>query len=319
MSENPRTDKRDDDKGAFYVQPTDRLDLLFALTKEQAKEQAKGRKYPKSLEQVDVLVMLALIGHRSNMTGQCDPAQPTIAAELGVSVSTVERSIKRLDRAGFLSVVHRSYAGGLKRSSQHVLRFHRGQPWVAKRGAEAVAGAGSVPSPTQGPSRHQRGDGGVIGDGAAPSSETGKLSEKNSVKEPGEENTSAGAGRDAGCLDDGAKPKSVDGLHANDNQQEAHPTGPAEAHVQERFNLFFEAFPNQLEKYRAEALTEFRKIALAGDTTSTQIMDGLRMYKKHLGDNPRYVTTPVRWLRERRWTQFEAMIKSERFKQRVWV
>ena len=68
----------------------------------EKKEQAKGKKHKKLLEQVDLFVMLALLGHRNNKTGQCDPSHEVIAAEIGVSASTVKRSFNRLIEAGFM-------------------------------------------------------------------------------------------------------------------------------------------------------------------------------------------------------------------------
>ncbi len=176
MSHTFSKNKHENDNSRFYKSPTDRLDLLFAVTKAQAQG---------SLEQIDVLVMIALIGHRNNKTGRCDPAYPLIAAEIGVSARTVERSIGRLKNFGFLSTIPRSRKG-FKLTNQNVLNFDRGEQWLTSSDDHEAD-----PSPMTGQSRHPCGDGGVTGDGTVASPVTYKHSERTNgegtpVKEPGE-------------------------------------------------------------------------------------------------------------------------------------
>lgn len=128
----PENREKHNGKSKFHISPTDRLDLLSALTKAQAVEQAKGKKHKKLLEQVDLFVMVALIGHRNNQTGQCNPSHATIAREIGVSVSSVQRSFKRLVKAGFIATTAR-YSNGSKASSQVDIAFKKGESWITKR------------------------------------------------------------------------------------------------------------------------------------------------------------------------------------------
>jgi hypothetical protein len=52
----------------------------------------------------DVVVMFNLLSHRNFQTGQCNPRHKTIAKEIGTSVSTVRRSLKRLEEYGALEI-----------------------------------------------------------------------------------------------------------------------------------------------------------------------------------------------------------------------
>jgi DNA-binding MarR family transcriptional regulator len=49
-------------------------------------------------------VFAALLMHRNQKTGLCNPTVPTLAADVGLSHETVERAIGELERAGFVSV-----------------------------------------------------------------------------------------------------------------------------------------------------------------------------------------------------------------------
>jgi hypothetical protein len=82
--------------------------------------------------------------------------------------------------------------------------------------------------------------------------------------------------------------------------------GPPEDQIWKRFNEFWNAFPRKLEKNKEETYKEFRLIALSGGVTSTEIMEGLSMYKESVSV-PRYVVSPLKWLKERRWEEFAAM------------
>ena len=48
------------------------------------------------------MVYAQLLDHRNRKTGQCNPKQDTLAAELGVSVDTVQRAISKLRAAGLI-------------------------------------------------------------------------------------------------------------------------------------------------------------------------------------------------------------------------
>jgi hypothetical protein len=93
----------------------------------------------------------------------------------------------------------------------------------------------------------------------------------------------------------------------NDNQPEQdRPDAPSEGRIRKKFDEFWNAYPRKLEKDKDEAFREFRKIALSGEVKSAQIMEGLSIYRKSVSE-PRYVVSPVKWLRERRWEEFAAM------------
>jgi hypothetical protein len=74
------------------------------------------------------------------------------------------------------------------------------------------------------------------------------------------------------------------------------------------FEGFWNAYPRKLEKDKPAAYSQWLEIKQAGGVTSDQIMCGLSVYKraKREGD-PNHVMFPVRWLKERRWTEFAAM------------
>ncbi|UQR64295.1 helix-turn-helix domain-containing protein [Bradyrhizobium sp. C-145] len=297
MSEETLKHKLGRDNAPTKIEPTQRLDFLSALAMD---------KRIKARESLAVRVALVLMLHRNGQTGLICPEHKTIAAEIGCSVDAVKDALNILVDTGWFRIVHRFRKGGMKSSNQYIPN------WRQATTIELASTIGAVPK------HHEIGLGSPNRWGLEAMTDSAwepqEPSEENPVKEPGEENS--GVGRDAGCLDDGSTTNQAEESYANDNEGV---DGPSEDVILEKFNAFFEGFPNKLAKYRAEALVEFRKIARAGDTSSRQIMDGLRMYKKRLGDDPRFATTPARWLREHRWTQFEVLSKSERLKQRVWV
>ena len=161
MSQTASKNKFSNDNVRFHVDPTVRLDYMFAMSRDQR------------LLGVDVRVALYLLSRRNNKTGQLNPKHKTIAAEIGESVSTVKRSIDRLAEYGWIKVVHQSYEGGLQKSNQYNLNFDMGR------------------SPMSYPLDHQRPTSEVIGalPGRSPVS-CEEHSEENPVKEHGEENAS---------------------------------------------------------------------------------------------------------------------------------
>ncbi|MET3989494.1 DNA-binding transcriptional regulator YhcF (GntR family) [Bradyrhizobium sp. S3.9.2] len=196
MSENR---EKHNGKTKFYISPTDRLDLLSALTKAQAVEQAKGKKHKKLLEQVDLFVVVALIGHRNNQTGQCDPSHATIAREIGVSESTVKRSFKRLIAAGFMIAVARFFKGR-RTSSQVEINFNKGESWITKsdRGSSPVTECSVTDEPTVGHVCSQRS---VTDDQDGGSQMTDEPSAGTAEKERREKNPNASRQGEAGDLD----------------------------------------------------------------------------------------------------------------------
>ncbi|MBR0861864.1 helix-turn-helix domain-containing protein [Bradyrhizobium diazoefficiens] len=185
----PENREKHNGKSKFYISPTDRLDLLSALTKAQAVEEAKGKKHKKLLEQVDLFVMVALIGHRNNQTGQCDPSHATIAREIGVSESTVKRSFKRLIAAGFMIAIARSFKGR-QTSSQVDINFKKGEAWITQSddGRSRVTERSGTDDPTVGHGRSPRS---VTDDLDGRSQMTDEPSARNAEKERREKNPNA--------------------------------------------------------------------------------------------------------------------------------
>lgn len=268
-------------KNKFYVQPTDRLDLLFALTKAQAKEQAKGKKHKKLLEQVDLLVMVALIGHRNNQTGQCDPSHATIARAIGVSVSTVKRSFKRLVAAGFVTTSARSFKG-LQTSSQVNIDFRKGDPWLAHSRShmtersvsdDLTLAHGCVPRS-------------ITDDPAGRSLMTNERSEENSEKEPSEKNSDAPREPAVALDTQVGEPKPQAG---NDNRL------PANWATDWR-DQFWDCSPER----KNVAATEQALIAIAksGVNFESILIAARRRCKT---EKPGYHRDPVKWLADKPW------------------
>ncbi|MET4359922.1 DNA-binding transcriptional regulator YhcF (GntR family) [Bradyrhizobium sp. LB8.2] len=243
-------------KTKFYISPTARLDLLSALTKAQAKEQAKGKKHKKLLEQVDLFVVVALFGHRNNKTGQCDPSHATIASEIGVSESTVKRSFKRLADAGFITTTAKFFKGR-KSSSQVDIQFQKGESWIIKSDEDwsSVTDRSVTDDATIG---HQCPPRSVADDTDARSLMTDKHSEQNPEKEPSEENT-RNAPRQQG-------PVGRDGDVDGDEARPTPPGGNWPADMVEKFQSHYPKggdrtkISEALEAIRLEGLTDYRDI-----------------------------------------------------------
>ncbi|WP_316164544.1 MULTISPECIES: helix-turn-helix domain-containing protein [unclassified Bradyrhizobium] len=309
----PENRKKHNGKSKFYVSPTERLDLLFALTKAQAKEEAKGKKHKKLLEQVDLLVMVALIGHRNNQTGQCNPSHATIAAEIGVSVSTVQRSFKRLDAAGFLKAYAKSFKG-LKTSSQVELEFQRGEQWITKLDDDQspVTERSVNDDVTIG---HADGSRSVTGDLADRSLMTDEHGELNSEKEHSEPNTVPNASRrrvPAGfgleCQLRGRQRQA-----SNDNQtldeQAAQSNRRKTAQWPDDYReQFWNVVPRKVGK--DAAISELERIERSDTVEFKDIINGMRRYAQSPDvrrdvrdpDRRRFVSYPANWLAKRRWT-----------------
>ncbi|SFM57033.1 Helix-turn-helix domain-containing protein [Bradyrhizobium sp. Rc3b] len=280
----PENREKHNGKTKFYISPTDRLDLLSALTKAQAKEQAKGKKHKKLLEQVDLFVMVALIGHRNNKTGQCDPSHATIAREIGVSVSSVQRSFKRLVKAGFIATTAR-YSNGSKASSQVDIDFQKGELWITRRGDDK--------SPvTDGPITDDRGvqsqmtGGPVIDDHEVRSAVTDKPGAVNPEKEPSELNPAASRREGSADLDssqDRDRPKA-----GNGNVPDGWPT--------DWHDQFWNASPERKNvKATEEALIA---IAKTGVKFESILIAARRRCKT---ENVGYYRDPVKWLADEPW------------------
>lgn len=311
MSQTQQKNKISNDNSEFYVPPTDRLDVLYALTKAQAREsklsaaaRAKGEKYEKLFEQVDLLVMVALSGHRNNKTGQCDPSHALIADEIGVSVSTVQRSFERLKAAGFISTLKKFFKGA-KTSSQVDINWQKGEQWITKADDDqsrvtgpSVTGDGSDRSRVTGRS--------VMGDGSDKARVTDKHSAVTQGREHGEQNSGAPAcgkrGPAGGLTADGvAQPKQV----ANDNNRQDDTDSRSsqgqpvkrESWPLDMAQRFMDAYPKGGNIARIRK--ELAKIEREGRTDYRDILRGATNYKREkAGVEPRYISEPENFLRD---------------------
>jgi hypothetical protein len=75
------------------------------------------------LDLIDLHVAMRLLSHLNRKTGQLDPEHATIAAALGVWVSTVWRSMDRLAEHKFLKATERFRKAGLQTSNQYDLNL----------------------------------------------------------------------------------------------------------------------------------------------------------------------------------------------------
>lgn len=281
----PENREKHNGKSKFYISPTARLDLLSALTKAQAVEQAKGKKHKKLLEQVDLFVMVALIGHRNNQTGQCDPSHATIAREIGVSESTVKRSFKRLIAAGFMIAIARSFKGR-QTSRQIEINFKKGESWITKSddGRSRVTEHSVTDDPT-------------VGHGCSPRSATDELDGRsqmtdepgvaNAEKERREKNPNAprrGEPTDADASQVGDKPKA-----ANENR-------PADCPEDWR-DQFWDVFPVRKNVKVAEAaLASLIRTGVRFEA----VLIAARRYGKELSDRT-FCKDPVKWMDDEPW------------------
>ncbi|UFX46133.1 helix-turn-helix domain-containing protein [Bradyrhizobium sp. 41S5] len=282
MTLHEKTEK-ENSKSKFYISPTERLDLLSALTKAQAKEEAKGKKQRKLL-QVDLFVMMALIGHRNNKTGQCDPSHAQIAREIGVAESTVKRSFKRLTNAGFITTAAK-YFRGLKTSSQVDIQFQKGEPWITKPFSDGsmTTNRSVTDDPTIGHGCSSRS---VTDDLNDRSPMTHKHSELNPGNEHSEENTQNAPRWDgpAGVLDVEIKQGSV----AQDNEPADWPT--------DWRDKFWNALPER--KNVAATEKELGVIAKAGVKFESVLTAARRKCRT---ETVGYYRDPVKWLADEPW------------------
>lgn len=281
----PENREKHNGKSKFYISPTDRLDLLFALTKAQAVEQAKGKKHKKLLEQVDLFVMLALIGHRNNLTGRCDPSHATIAREIGSSESTVKRSFKRLIAADFIKVTARSFKGR-QTSSQVDINSEKAESWI------------SNPSDSRsGTTERSFTDDPTVGHGCSPRSVADDLdgrsqmadepSERNAEKERREKNPNASRHDEPVDLD--SPPVSDRPKAGNDNRLADWP--------EDWRDQFWNAYP--VRKNTKEAEAALIAVAKAG-VKFESVLVAARRHGREVSDRQFY-KDPVKWMADDPW------------------
>ncbi|MCK1598820.1 helix-turn-helix domain-containing protein [Bradyrhizobium sp. 164] len=281
----PGNREKHNGKSKFYISPTARLDLLSALTKAQAVEQAKGKKHNKLLEQVDLFVMVALIGHRNNQTGQCDPSHATIAREIGVSESTVKRSFKRLIAAGFMIAIARSFKGR-QTSSQVDINFKKGESWITKsdEGRSRVTERSVTDDPTAGHGCSQRS---VTDDLDGGSQMTDEPGAGNAEKERREKNPTASRQDQPGDL--ASPPVDHRPKAGNDNRLAGWPT--------DWRDQFWNAYPARKNTKAAEvALVSVAKAGVKFES----VLVAARRHGQEVSDRQFY-KDPVKWMADEPW------------------
>ncbi|WP_316174119.1 MULTISPECIES: helix-turn-helix domain-containing protein [unclassified Bradyrhizobium] len=308
----PENREKHNSKSKFYVSPTARLDMIFALTKAQAKEEAKGKKHRKLLEQVDLLVMVALIGHRNNRTGRCDPSFATIAAEIGVSISTVQRSFKRLKAAGFVKV-HAKYSGKLRESSQVDIQFQKGEQWLPKHcvARSSVTERSVTGDQVTGHGCDRRSVTDDLLDRSLMTDEHGELehskehSESNTAPNASRRGVPAGLGSESQVRE--PQPKAGnDNLRLDQTAQSAsRKTAQWPTDYKEQF---WDAVPIKVGK--DAAFSELERIERSDAVEFKDVVNGMRRYAQSPGvrrnvrdpDRCQFVSHPATWLSKRRWT-----------------
>ena len=75
-----------------------------------------------NLPALQKIVLLMLANYCNNKTGQCNPAQATLADECGLSLATCKRKIVELEQLGLLIIEKRS-AEGVNLPNQYVLQL----------------------------------------------------------------------------------------------------------------------------------------------------------------------------------------------------
>jgi hypothetical protein len=319
----PESRKKDNSKTRFYVSPTARLDLISALTKAIAQEQTKGRKHKNKLfEQVDLFVMVALIGHRNNQDGHCTPSHATIAESIGVSVSTVQRSYERLEAAGFTTVIAR-FSGKEKLTSQVDINFDRGVPWISKTTVDQspVTDPPVTDDRTSGPGCYNPP---VTSDRALQSPVTDKHGElKHSEENPEKkhsESTPCGAPLDGLTgLISGTQVAGRELQGSNDNNRTAKQeddrsgTRKAEQWPADYLEQFWSECPVKVGQ--VATFTELTQLEQAGTIEFKHVIDGMRQFartsevQRKLRDPEarRFIVHPANWLKQRRWTDDYSM------------
>lgn len=191
----------DADKGKFYTLPTVRLDWLNQI---QAKTYCGRRpadhpsRQQQPLDPIDLHVAMRLLSHLNRKTGRLDPEHATIAAALGVSVSTVWRSMDRLAEHNFLRAMERFRKQGLQTSNQYDLNLE-------------LAGHDATSSMTH-PVRRRRRTRSFIGDVPGTSSMTDEPQGMNLGEEnPGERNLGINPERFASGTSDSSFSESASG------------------------------------------------------------------------------------------------------------
>jgi hypothetical protein len=114
MTENARKGKTSSNKTKFYVQPTDRLDILAEMARDR------------QLKDADIRLAVELLRRRNNQTGQLDPSKSRLAKDLGWSLSKVEKSIARLAaEGGWVRITNRWHDSKTQDSNQYDFDFER--------------------------------------------------------------------------------------------------------------------------------------------------------------------------------------------------
>ncbi|MEY9594789.1 DNA-binding transcriptional regulator YhcF (GntR family) [Bradyrhizobium yuanmingense] len=303
----PESHEKHNTRTKFYISPTARWDLLSALTKAQAVEQAKGKKHKKLLEQVDLLVMVALIGHRNNQTGRCDPSHATIAREIGVSESTVKRSFKRLIAAGFIAVTARSFKGR-QTSSQVDIDFGKAESWITKadEGRSQMSERSVTDDSTLGHGCPLRS---VADDLDGRSQMTHEPGERNAEKKLREKNPSASRLNEH-VISDGRMDAGLPEGHCSGEPRAKLAQGNQPVMVDEvarKYRKMGEDIWQRFEKrpvdQHGEFIEQFVRLMHAGEIRShAEIKHGLRC---HIQDTERkYQKSPLKFLEQKVWKNY---------------
>jgi hypothetical protein len=282
------------DKGKFYKQPTVRIEWLRQV---QARTYC-GRRFKdhpsrqqQPLDPIDLHVAMRLLDHLNRKTGQLNPEHATIAAALGVSVSTVWRSMDRLAEHNFLSATERFRKEGLQTSNQYDLNLE-------------LAGHDATSSVTY-PVRHRRRTRSFIGDVPGTSSMTDEPQRKNPGEEnPGEENTHSAGPADA---------------VRNDRDRDAG-TGyvdrqPADHWPSDGFEQFIAEMPDYtpFENYDASDLTEdiriakmhFGRLRESGKISFNRLMETVRRYADYTRQTGLCPCKPATFITRERWENWQ--------------
>lgn len=111
MTQNAQKIKTSSDTSKNKIDPTERLDFILALSIDDR------------LSDHDPKVASILFSFRNNKSGICCPAHETIAERANMSVSKVRRSIKRMAKAGWITITKQRITGGLQTSNKYDMNF----------------------------------------------------------------------------------------------------------------------------------------------------------------------------------------------------
>jgi hypothetical protein len=211
-----------------------------------------------------------LFTHMNGRTGRCDPAIARLAEETGLTPRSVKRAIRELEKSGWWIIGHRKGAirfGG--RSNTYAPNFAKGDG----KPVTTLTEVATDPSPAGGDSNSQGGD------------STGTKVVTDESPKPG----------------------------TNQEGSELPPLTPPRGNERESvfsFEDFWRAFPaRDGENPKQPAQIEFDK-ALKRGADPAAIIDGAANYAhwvdKHMRcSDRRFIPQAARWLRERRWNDFQ--------------